>query len=51
MAKRKKTKGQAMIYKTLHRQLKFEQHEAHQKNLIKLDRTLAFQKVKQFLLH
>jgi hypothetical protein len=26
MAKRKRTKGQTMIYKTLHRKLKIEQH-------------------------
>ena len=31
MAKAKKTKGQTMIYKTLHRKLKIEQHE-HLKN-------------------
>ena len=31
MAKGKGTKQQAMIYKTLHRQLKFEQHESHKK--------------------
>ena len=28
MAKRKNTKGQTMIYKTLHKKLKIEQHEA-----------------------
>ena len=27
MTKRKETKGQTMIYKTLHRKLKIEQHE------------------------
>jgi hypothetical protein len=27
MAKRKRTKGQTTIYKTLHRKLKIEQHE------------------------
>ena len=27
MAKAKKTKGQTMIYKTLHRKLKIDQHE------------------------
>jgi len=27
MAKRKRTKGQATIYKTIHRKLKIEQHE------------------------
>jgi hypothetical protein len=30
MAKRK---GQTIIYKTLHRKLKIEQHEPHKKNL------------------
>ena len=29
LAKRKRTKGQATIYKTLHRKLKIEQHELH----------------------
>ena len=29
MAKRKRTKGQSMIYKILHRKLKIEQHEPH----------------------
>jgi len=29
MAKRKRTKGQTTIYKTLHRKLKIEQHEPH----------------------
>jgi len=29
MTKRKRTKGQTMIYKTLHRKLKIEQHEPH----------------------
>jgi hypothetical protein len=32
MAKRKKTKGQTMIYKTLNRKLKIEKHELHNKN-------------------
>jgi len=27
MTKRKRTKGQTMIYKTLHRKLKIDQHE------------------------
>jgi hypothetical protein len=27
MTKRKETKGQTMIYKTLHRKLKIDQHE------------------------
>ena len=27
MAKRKRTKGQTMIYKTLHRKLRIERHE------------------------
>jgi hypothetical protein len=31
MAKRKRTKGQTMIYKTPHRPPKIEQHEPHQK--------------------
>jgi len=31
MGKRKRTKGQTAIYKTLHRQLKIEQHEPHGK--------------------
>jgi len=29
MGKRKRTKGQTMIYKTLDRKLKIEQHEPH----------------------
>ena len=29
MVKRKRTKGQTMINKTLHRKLKFEEHEPH----------------------
>jgi len=29
MIKRKKTKGQTMIYKTLHRKIKIKQHEQH----------------------
>ena len=29
MAKRKRTKGQRTIYKTLHRKQKMEQHEPH----------------------
>jgi len=29
MTKRKSTKGQTTIYKTLHRKLKIEQHEFH----------------------
>jgi hypothetical protein len=32
MAKRKQTKRQTMIYKTLHRKIKIEQHEPHRKN-------------------
>jgi uncharacterized protein YxeA len=31
MTKRRRTKGQTMRYKTLHRKLKIEQHEPHQK--------------------
>ena len=31
MTKRKRTKGQTTIYKTLHRKLKLEQHEHHSK--------------------
>jgi len=31
MAKRKRTKGQTMIYKTIHRKLKIEQLEPHLK--------------------
>jgi hypothetical protein len=31
MEKRKRTKGQTTIYKTLHRKLKIEQHEIPQK--------------------
>ena len=31
MTKRKGTKGQTTIYKTLHRKLKIEQHEPHWK--------------------
>ena len=30
MAKGKRTKGQTMIYKTLHRKQKIEQHEPHE---------------------
>ena len=29
MAKRKRTKGQTMIYKTLHRKLKIKKNETH----------------------
>ena len=29
MSTRKRTQGQTMIYKTLHRKLKIEQHQAH----------------------
>jgi len=29
MIKRQMTKGQTMIYKTLHKKLKIEQHEPH----------------------
>jgi len=29
MANKKRTKGQTMIYKTLHRELKIEQHRFH----------------------
>jgi len=29
MAKRKRTKGQTMIYKTLHRKITIDQHEHH----------------------
>ena len=35
MAKGKRTKGQARIYKTLHRKLKIEQHESHYKPRVK----------------
>jgi hypothetical protein len=31
MAKRKRTKGQTMIYKTLHRKLKIKHHKPQQK--------------------
>jgi len=31
MSKRKRTKGQATMYKCLHRKLKIEQHEPHKK--------------------
>jgi hypothetical protein len=31
MAKRNKTKGQTIIYKTLHRKLMIEQRESHKK--------------------
>jgi hypothetical protein len=34
MAKIKRTKGQATIYKTLHRKKKIEQHEPHSKLVI-----------------
>jgi hypothetical protein len=32
MAKRKQTKKQTMLYKTIHRKLQIEQHEPHRKN-------------------
>jgi hypothetical protein len=48
IAKRKRTKGQTMIYKTLHRKLKMEQHEPHKKNR---ECTQVPWKGKQFLLH
>jgi len=34
MAKLKRTNGQPMIYKTLHRKLKNEQHEPPRKNRV-----------------
>jgi hypothetical protein len=34
MAKEKDTEGQTMIYKTLHRKLKIEQHEPHWKPMM-----------------
>jgi len=36
MAKKKDTKGQLIIYKTLHRKLTIEQHEPHYKPLLGL---------------
>jgi len=45
--RKKKIKGQTSIYKTLHRKLKIEQHEPHEKE----GRTHVLQKDKQFLLH
>jgi len=35
--KRKKTKGQTTIYKTLHRKLKIDQHEPTKNKTLKLD--------------
>ena len=32
MSNIKRTKGQTLIYKTLHRKLKMEQHELHKQN-------------------
>jgi uncharacterized protein YfaQ (DUF2300 family) len=34
MVKRKRTKGQTMIYKTLHRKLKIEQNEPHREQMV-----------------
>ena len=34
ITKRKRTKGQTMIYKIIHRKLKIEQHETHYKPLV-----------------
>ena len=41
MTKRKRTKGQSIIYKTLHRKLKIEQHEPHKKCGVKSDAPVA----------
>ena len=46
MAKRKRTKGQATIYKALHRKLKMEQHEPTKNQGL----TPVLPKGKQFLL-
>jgi hypothetical protein len=46
MTKRKKTKGQTMIYKTLYRILKIEQREHH----LKPRESTGARKSKQFLL-
>jgi hypothetical protein len=46
MTKRKRTKGQTTIYKTLHRKLKMEQHEPTKNRGI----TPVLPKDKQFLL-
>jgi len=48
MGKRKGTKGQTMIYKTLHRKVKIEQYELHKKIGVN---TGALERGKQFLLH
>jgi hypothetical protein len=45
MAKRKRTKGQTTIYKTIHRKQKIEQHETHQQSWVKSD---ALQKYNNF---
>jgi hypothetical protein len=47
MAKRKRTKEQTTIYKTLHREQKIEQHEHNWKRWW----THVTRKGKQFLLH
>jgi hypothetical protein len=47
MAKAKETKGWTMIYKTLHRKLRIEQHESH----YKLKVNSVVRKDKQFMLH
>jgi hypothetical protein len=47
MAKAKETKGWTMIYKTLYRKLRIEQHESH----YKLKVNSVARKDKQFMLH
>jgi hypothetical protein len=37
MTKRRRTTGQTMIYKTLHRKLKIEQHKIHDMNSCALE--------------
>ena len=48
MIKRKRTKGQTTIYKTIHRKLKIEQHELTNK---KRGWTQVLRKGKLFLFH
>ena len=47
---KKTTTGQTMVYKTLHRKLKFEQHESHSIGDGGVD-TQVLRKGYQFLIH
>ena len=55
MAKRKRTKWQTTIYKTLHRKLKIEQHKHNKKlwwtQVLRKGKQLVFRKGKQLLFH